>query len=201
MANNSICSELTGNIDLSCVRNFPKKYYQEAVFINLNDIDRVNSKLGDLKGATCEYTVQMVLKSLKKGTQIKLPETGSAIKGFYAKSKTDNGFVEYLHQVQFLMLGASSDTKCKMDKLDHGRYVVALQLTDGTVEIYGWEQGLTTADYTYDIQEGGGGSLIVLQSDEKAKESMIPLVYKPAASNGDSNADFNEQFEAGPAND
>lgn len=195
MANTVICAELTGAIDLSCVRNFPKKYYQEAVIINMNDIDKEGSTIGNISGATCDYSVQMILKSLKKGTQIKLPETGNAIKGFYGKSKTDNGFVQYLHQVQFLMIGASSDTKCKMDKLDHGRYVVALQLTDGTVEIYGWENGLTTADYTYDIQEGGGGSLIVLQSDENAQESMIPLIYKPQTG-GDANADFNQQFEA-----
>ena len=82
-----------------------------------------------------------------------------------------------------------------MDKLDHGRFVVALQLTDGTVEIYGWENGLSTADYTFDLVEGGGGSLIVLQSDDTAQESMLPLVYKPQAL-GDANADFNEQFEA-----
>lgn len=195
MANNSICSELTGAIDKSCVRNFPKKYFQEAVIINLNDIDKANSVVGDIAGSTCDYTVQMILKSLKKGVQVKLPETGNAIKGYTAKSKTDNGFVQYLHQVQILMIGADEETKCQMDKLDHGRYAVALQLTDGTVEIYGWGNGLSTGDYTYDIAEGGGGSLIVLQSDENAQESMLPLVYKPQTG-GDANADFNEQFEA-----
>ncbi|WP_027378182.1 hypothetical protein [Chryseobacterium daeguense] len=195
MANNSICTELTGAIDKSCVRNFPKKYYQEAVIINLNDIDKANSQIGNIAGSTCDYTVQMILKSLKKGVQVKLPETGNAIKGFTGKSKTDNGFVQYLHQVQILMIGADVETKCQIDKLDHGRYVVALQLTDGTVEIYGWENGLSTGDYTYDIAEGGGGSLIVLQSDENAQESMLPLVYKPQTG-GDANADFNEQFEA-----
>lgn len=195
MANTIVCAELTGAIDFSCARNFPKKYFQEAVIINLNDIDREDSVVGNLAGPTCDYTVQMVLKSLKKGIQVKLPETGNAIKGFTGKSKTDNGFVQYLHQVQFLMLGASAEAKCQMDKLDHGRFAVALQLTDGTVEIYGWENGLSTADYTYDIAEGGGGSLIVLQSDETAQESMLPLVYKPQVG-GDANADFNEQFEA-----
>lgn len=195
MANTVTCAELTGAIDYSCVRSFPKKYFQEAVIINLNDIDREDSVVGNLSGSTCDYTVQMVLKSLKKGIQVKLPETGNAIKGFTGKSKTDNGFVQYLHQVQFLMLGASKEAKCQMDKLDHGRFAVALQLTDGTVEIYGWENGLSTADYTYDISEGGGGSLIVLQSDETAQESMLPLVYKPQTG-GDANADFNEQFEA-----
>ena len=195
MANTIVCAELTGAIDYSCVRNFPKKYFQEAVIINLNDIDRAQSVIGNLAGPTCDYTVQMVLQSLKKGIQVKLPETGNAIKGFTGKSKTDNGFVQYLHQVQFLMLGASAEAKCQLDKLDHGRYAVALQLTDGTIEIYGWENGLSTADYTYDIAEGSGGSLIVLQSDDTAQESMLPLVYKPQ-SGGDANADFNEQFEA-----
>jgi len=193
MANNIVCAELTGAIDYSCIRNFPKKYFQEAVIINLNDIDKKNSIIGTIGTSACDYTLRMVLKSLKKGIQVKLPATGNAIKGFTAKSKTDNGWVQYLHQVQFLMLGASALAKCQMDKLDHGRYAVALQATDGTVEIYGYENGLTTADYTYDITEGGGGSLIVLQSDENAQESMLPLVYKPTAL-GDANADFNEQF-------
>lgn len=195
MANTVTCAELTGAIDYSCLRNFPKKYFQEAVIINLNDIDKTTSVVGNLAGSTCDYTVQMVLKSLKKGIQVKLPETGNAIKGYTGKSKTDNGFVQYLHQVQFMMLGASAEAKCQLDKLDHGRFVVALQLTDGTVEIYGWENGLSTADYTYDITEGGGGSILVLQSDENAQESMLPLVYKPQTA-GDANADFNEQFEA-----
>lgn len=195
MANTVVCAELTGAIDNSCVRNFAKKYFQEAVFINLNDIDKTASVVGNISGPTCDYTVQMLLKSGKKGIQVKLPETGNAIKGFTAKSKDTYNNPQYLHQAQFLMLGASAAAKCQMDKLDHGRFVVALQLTDGTVEIYGWENGLSTADYTFDIVEGGGGALIVLQSDDTAQESMLPMVYKPQAL-GDANADFNEQFEA-----
>ena len=195
MANVSVCDELRTSLDRSCSRKLPKKYKQEAVFININDIDRANSPVGEIGGATCAYSVQMILKALKKGVNIKLPESGNAIKGFVNKSKTDNGRVQYLHQVQILMEGADEQTKCVMDKLDHGLYVVALQLSDETVEIYGWEYGISTGDYTYDLTDGGGGSLIVLQSDERWQESMLPLVYK-AAANGDANADFNEQFEA-----
>lgn len=190
---NITCSEFKEGFDLSCVRGLPKKYKQEAVVININDIDRATSTVGDTTGGTCDYTVQMVLKQSKKGVLIRLPETGNAIKGFTAKSKSDNGFIEYLHQVQILVVGADKDTKCKLDKLDHGRYVVALQLIDGTIEIYGWENGITTGDYTFDIVEGGGGSLIVLQSEDNAKESMLPLVYKPQ-SNGNANADFDSLF-------
>ena len=192
MANTSICAELTNGLDLSCVRSLPKKYYQEAVIINFNDIDRTVSTLGNF-AAACDYTVQMVLKAGKSGVQVKLPDNGSAIKGFFAKSKTDNGFVQYLHQVQILVAGASKEIKCILDKLDRGRYVIAVQLSDGTVEVYGYENGLSTGDYTYDIQEGGGGSLIILQSDENAQEGTLPLVYKSNPV-GAEDADFNEQF-------
>lgn len=196
MANIIVCAELTGSIDNSCNRKFPKGYFQEAVFINFNDIDREASVTSPI-GPTCDYTVQMVLKSGKKGVQVKFPDSGNAIKGFYDKSNDTYNNPQYLHKAQFLMLGASAETKCQMDKLDHGLYVAVLQLKDGTVEVYGWENGLSTTDYTYDIAEGGGGSLIILQSKETEQESMIPLVYKPQTG-GDANADFNEQFEAAP---
>lgn len=189
----TICAELTEGFNLACVREIPKTYKQEVVLINANDIDRTASEVGDIS-AGCDYTVQLALKEGKKGVLVKLPDTGNAIKGFFAKSKTDNGFIEYLHQVQILVVGADKETKCKLDKLDHGRYVAVLQLLDGTMEVYGWGNGLTTGDYTFDIVEGGGGSLIVLQSDENAKESRLPLVYKPQ-SDGDANADFDSLFE------
>lgn len=195
MANTVICAELQDGLNLACARNLVKKYFQEAVLINLNDIDRTGSTEPSMDAATCDYTVQMALKSTKKGVQFKLPESGGSIKGFVAKSKTDNGFVQYLHQVQLFVAGLDSATKCILDKLDHGRYAIALQATDGTVEIYGFKNGLSTGDYTYDIVEGGGGALITLQSDENAQEDYLPLIYKPAAA-GDANADFNEQFEA-----
>lgn len=194
MANLSICAELKNGLDLSCVRNLPKKYYQEAVIINFNDVDRTASVVGDMSAAICDYTIQMILKAAKKGVQIKLPDNGSSIRGFFGKSKSDLGFVEYLHQVQILVAGVSAETKCTLDKLDRGRFIIAVQLSDGTVEIYGWENGLSTGDYTYDVQEGGGGSLIILQSDEKAKEGMVPLVYKSSPA-GSEDEDFNSQFE------
>ncbi|MBT0552516.1 hypothetical protein D1Z97_03300 [Riemerella anatipestifer] len=190
----SICSELTEGLNVSCQRSIPKRYVQKLVLINFNDIDRVNSTVGNLGGASCDYTVQMVLKEGKRGVLFQLPENGSSIKGFFAKSTTDNGFVEYLHQLQLLIIGASKEVKCKLDKLDHGRFVGVTLLSDGTYEVYGWENGISTGDYTYDIVEGGGGSIIPLQSDEKAKETMLPLVYKPASS-GNADADFDSLFE------
>lgn len=194
MATSAICSELKTGYDLSCKRNFAKGYYQEAVFINFNDIDKSASVLGDLTGIACDYTVQMLLKDTKKGIRIKLPDNGSTIKGWYDKTTNDRGIVEYIHRVQVLAMGADKETKCKLDALDHGKYVVGLQSTDGTVEIYGYENGISTGDYTYDITEGGGGGIIPLQTKETQAESMLPLAYKPQ-DGGDAVADFDSLFE------
>ncbi len=194
MATSAICAELQDGYDLSCTRNFTKGYFQEAVIINFNDIDRVGSVLGSITGVSCDYTVQMLLKESKKGVRIKLPDNGSLIKGFFDKKTSDKGIVEYLHKLQILAMGVDMATKCKLDKLDHGLYVVALQAKDGTVEIYGWQNGISTGDYTYDIVEGGGGTIIPLQSKETEAETTLPLVYKPQ-SGGDATADFDSLFE------
>ena len=192
MANTAICAELDGVVDLSCIRTLVKKYFQEIVIINFNDIDRTASVINQA-GALCDYSVSMVLKAGKKGVMLKLPENGNTIRGSYAKSTSDLGFIQYLHTVQILIAGVTKEIKCILDKLDRGRYVVAAQLADGTVEIYGYENGLTTGDYTFDLVEGGGGAKIPLQSKDAEQESMLPLIYKPAVP-GSENADFNEQF-------
>lgn len=192
MANNIVCAELNGAVDLSCTRDISKGYEQEVVLINKNYIDRNASVEGDINDP-CDYSVQMLLKTGKKGVQLKLPDTSVAVKGFYAKSVDANGNPQYLHQVQIQIFGSESSVKCILDKLDRGKYVVAVQTLDGIVEIYGWKYGLTTGDYTYDIVEGVGGALIPLQSRENAQEVKLPMVYKPQTG-GDANADFNEQF-------
>lgn len=193
MANTAICAEITGEIDLSCLRNIPKKYFQEVVIINKSDIDYTASVLGNLE-ATCDYTVQMVLKEGKKGVMFKIPETSGSIFGTAAKTTTDvTGLPQYLHLVQILAIGVGSQIKCLLDKLGRGKFVVAAQLADGTVEIYGWENGLSTGDFTIDMAGGGGASVVPLQSKDTEQESMLPLIYKPQTG-GDANADFNEQF-------
>ena len=196
MANTAICAELTGEVDLSCIRSLVKKYFQEIVIINFNDIDRTASVINQA-GALCDYSVSMVLKAGKKGVMLKLPENGNTIRGSYAKSTSDLGFIQYLQTIQILIAGVTKEIKCILDKLDRGRYVVAAQLADGTVEIYGYENGLTTGDYTFDLVEGGGGAKIPLQSKDVEQESMLPLIYKPAVP-GSENADFNEQFSQIP---
>src|SRR5690606_14491773 len=75
---------------------------------------------------------------------------------------------------------------------DLAKYFAAIQYTDGTVEIYGFENGLTTDDYDFDLQNNGGGSFINLISPESGMEDEPPYIYVPLT--GTANEDFNNLF-------
>lgn len=196
MANISLCATLLSGQVSDC-EPLKRRYYQQAVIINKSDIDsasvQINKTDYDQVTPTCEYSVQFVLKPGKTGYLFKGPESGSSFFGTFDKTLSDLGFVQYTHNVNMLVVGATEDAKCILEALDKGRYVVALQFTDGTVEIYGIDNGLSTGDYTYDVQTNGGGSAIILSSSEATPENFIPLVYKPQGG-GDAGADFDSLF-------
>lgn len=133
------------------------------------------------------------LKEGETGYRFSGAENGSVYFGRFNKSTSDLGLTQYAHEVQMLIVGADEQSKCILESLDKGQYVVALQFTDGTVEIYGLENGISTGDYTYSVQENGGGTAIVLASNENSPESSLPMVFEPAT--GDASAIFDSAFE------
>lgn len=192
MAIQSLCAKLVNGLDVGC--NAPvKKYYQQAVLINKSDIDTYDITLPDVDAETCDYNVTFALKAGETGYRISGPDGGSAFFGSFDKSRDDNGYSQYTHNVSILITGITEEAKCVLDSLDKGSFVVALQLKDGTVEIYGIVYGLTTGDYTYDPQAGGGGTPIVLSSLEDAPEANLPLIYVSAVP-GQESDDFDDAF-------
>lgn len=197
MAVTSICALLANGYDGSCV-DLPRKYFQQAVFINKTDIDlaSITYTLPDAETGACNYTVAFDLKAGKTGYRITGAENGNAFFGSFDKSTSDNGYVQYIHNVQIFLGGLTEESKCILSALDKGSFVVALQLSNGTVEIFGIGSGLSTGDYTYNIVEGAGGSVIVLSSLEDSPESRLPLIYESAVP-GQENEDFDDAFAVG----
>lgn len=193
MATTSVCGTLKNGQDASCIAP-PRRYFQQAVVINKSDI--LSSTITAPTGAlgVCAYNVAFTLKPGKTGFLFAGSENGNVYKGFFEKSQSDLGFAQYAHNVQMLIVGAEEATKCILDSLGKGSYVVALQIDD-IVEIYGMQNGVVAGDYTYDLQEGGGGAAIVLASAENSPESYLPLVYKAAAA-GQEVTDFDDLFAA-----
>ena len=192
-----LCARLSVGQDSACIP-LKRKYFQQAVLINKADIESftITKTNYETPPYTCAYTVAFELESGATGYRLSGPENGSSFFGRYNKTINDLGFVGYTHEVQILVAGASEDAKCILESLDKGQFVVALQFTDGTVEIYGFENGLSTGDYTYSVQENGGGSLIILTSNEATPENSLPFVYESAVP-GQENEDFDDAFAVG----
>jgi hypothetical protein len=190
-----LCARLLNGQDAACTP-LKRKYFQQAVVINKVDIDTMTITKTDFEdeNPTCSYKVSFTLKEGATGYRFTGPENGASYFGRFNKTVSDLGFASYTHEVQMLVVGADEASKCILESLDKGSYLVALQFSDGTVEIYGAENGLSTGDYTYSIAENGGGTAIVLSSNEQTPESYLPLVYVSAVP-GEEGADFDAAFE------
>ena len=194
MAIASVCGTLKGGADYSCSAPSTRKYAQQIVIINKNDIDTytITAPTG-LTPETCAYNVVFTLKADKKGFKFIGGENGSTYKGYVDTTTSETfGSPDFKHNVQMITVGATEAQKCVTDALIRGKYVVAMQFGD-IIEIYGIENGLSMVDGTLDNQEGGGGSIGVLSSRDESPERFLPLVYKsvvPGQEIEDFDADF-----------
>jgi len=195
MAITSICAILKNGQDAACIAPV-RRFYQQAVLINKTDIDPTTVVLSIPTDEACDYNVQFSLKEGKTGLRFTGSESGSTYKGYFDKSVSDLGYVQYKHNAQILVVGSTEEAKCILDSIGKGKFVAVYQFTDGSVEVYGWENGLSAGDFTYDVQEGGGGTAIVLSSMDIAPENYVPLVYKSMTLNGET-ADFDANFDNG----
>jgi len=183
------CEKLRDGLDLSC-GNIVKKYYQQAILVNREDVLNkliLTSTLSIADVYECRHKVSFNLKTGKTGFLFSASENSSSIFGVVEKSVVQ-GVPQYSHSVTILVLGVSQSVKCVLKQLDNADYFVVLQLYDGTVEIYGFEFGMTTDNYTFDPMNSDGGAIIKLKSLSDALEDELPFIYE-----GDS-TDFNNLF-------
>ncbi len=192
-----LCARLGTGQDVSCVP-VQRKYYQQAVLINKTDIVPNPAAVTKTDYETAPnsplYNVKFALKPGTKGYRFSGSENGSVYFGRTNKSTSDLGMPQYSQEVQILIVGAGQPTKAILEAIDKGSYVVAMQFGDGTIEIYGYDNGLSTGDYTYSIQENGGGTTIVLSSNDSSPESSHPFVYI-SGTPGQETEDFDSAFE------
>lgn len=202
------CEKLRAGLDLTC-GNIVKKYYQQAVLVNREDILNkriLTSTLSIEDVYSCRHKVAFNLNTGKSGFLFSASENSSSIFGVVEKSIVQ-GIPQYLHSVTIIVLGVSEAVKCVLKQLDYSDYFVALQLYDGTIEIYGFEFGMTTDNYTYDPMNSDGGAIIKLKSLGDALEDELPFIYDGASvdfdnlfadvtftPSGDFNDDFNNDF-------
>jgi len=202
------CEKLRNGLQLEC-GGIVKNYYQQAVLINRDDVlnkQILTSTVSIEDVYECRYKVLFNLKPDLSGFRFSSSETGTTIFGVVEKS-TSQSIPQYKHSVTINVLGVTQAVKCTLQQLDYADYFCALQMYDGTVEIYGFEFGMSTDNYTYDPQNSGGGAIIKLTSLQEALEDELPFIYEggsddfdnlflnlPFVPHGDFNDDFNNDF-------
>ena len=191
------CARLFRGQDLSC-GTFAKKYYQQVVLVDKSDVrDFVIASTIPLIDAgisttsNYQHRIRFSLKPGKAGYLFRGQQNGNSFFATFSKEIDDN-VPQYIHTVQLPIFGANESTKVLLKTLDLAKYFAAIQYMDGTVEIYGFENGLTTDDYDYDLQGNSGGSSITLISPESGMEDEPPFIYVPIGSTA--NDDFNNLF-------
>jgi len=135
-------------------------------------------------------------------------ETGQLLGASFSKSK-DGGLPVYNHKCELPVVGTSQSVKILLKQLDTSDVFAAIQCRNGDIEIYGFDNGLESSDYSYNIQSGFGGSVVEMKSIEA--EYQPPYLYYSAQNNetedfdnlfaglpeftlGDFNNDFNNDF-------
>lgn len=188
------CFKLIKGQNSAC-DSYVRKYYQQVVLINKDDVDNyliLNPALKLRLG--CRYSIAFQLKVDKKGIRYTATEKGNAINGFFSKRERE-GIPQYKHSVQIPLFGVSEDVKCQLHHLDFSEYFAVLQTYDNVIEVFGFENGLEPDDYEFNIQNGGG-AILLLTSREDSLEDMQPLVYRN--STGTEVSDFDNDFEDVP---
>jgi|SRR5690625_2027994 len=184
-----ICNTLRGGQDLSCL--IPEYVpFQEAKLINKSDIEDYTITV-DCE--TDEYNVDFTLKEGASAFGFISSLNGNHIRGIDSLVRNGKDYAMWSHQLQFLFAGYDEASLCQREALAKGQIVGAIKYNDGTVKIYGLENGMRTQDYDYDLVEEEGLFPMVLTSSEGRPERYLPLVFSPAT--GDAEAIFDNDFK------
>ena len=188
------CKQLLNGHDIRCL-NVDRKYYQQIVLVNIDDVNEVAYDVNEVN-----HSIAFNLVEGATGYKYIGSDLTSLYNASYSKT-VRKGQPLYNHTLDLPIIGASVQTKLILKQLDLSDYFGVIQFRDGTIEIYGFENGLKTSDYTYEVQNGLGGTGISLVS--KFEEDDIPYIYGGDSSDFDNNftgigallgGDFNNDF-------
>lgn len=181
----SACAALNKELDLSCSSQ-KKKYVQRVVIMNRKDI-----KQSFFRSDFVYNRVTFNLKEGKQGYVVSTSDIANIITGTFSKSD-QGGVPVYTHRIKFPIVGADEFIKVMLKQLDASDLFAALQFTDGSVEIYGFNFGLKSVPYEYGPGSNLGGSIITMES--AVPEYEPPLIYFPSTLSGDELTTENQEI-------
>jgi len=162
------CVKLIKGFDIGCTPLL-RKYYQNVVLINRADVEQASiTTTSDL------HRIQFNLLEGKTGYLFNGNENVGLLNAKWNK-REEKGVPFYTHNVDVVVAGTSENIKTLLKQIDNSNYFAAIQFKNGDVEIYGFENGLTSGSYEYAAQSSLGGVVITMSS--KFDEYEPPYLY------------------------
>jgi len=164
------CFNLLYNRDYTC-KAYKRKYLQKIVLVRDTDVSTYKVYNDEVGSGRCliniEFTAPSTLKVLSYNANANI------VFGSFDKS-IKNDLVQYKHKVQLSVFDVSQQAKVVLRSLDNAKYFALLMYENGVIEVYGFHNGLRTANYEYNPANNSGGGWITLES--VTEEYVLPYV-------------------------
>jgi len=166
------CLNLLYTRDYAC-QNPARKYVQKVVWIRKSDVLSYKTFLQETNGAKYGIFINFNTKIKIEFAVLEYNANSSVVFGSFQKS-VKNDRTQYKHQIQIAVFDISEQTKVVLRALDNADYFALLEYQNGLTEVYGFHNGLITANYNYDPANNSGGGLLTLES--VADEYAMPYI-------------------------
>lgn len=202
------CEDLIRGYSVGCT-NDQRLFVQKLVLINKSNVLEyfVRKSSVDIEdNFNCNHNIVFRLNEGEKGKLISQIDNARNVFATHERSE-DSNISEWLHSVNFIIQGYNESLICFLNNLNVAHYFAAAMLTDGTVIIYGFDNGLRPNNYSVDLQGNNGVTNIKLETSKGEEEQEQPYIYGGNISDfdnlfqdiapielGDFNNDFNNDF-------
>jgi hypothetical protein len=177
-----VCEKIKSR-SLDCNSVGGLRYYQRAVIVNKADVRDFFIWKNDTM-----HRVSFSLFDGKSGFTFLATEKGASIVG--VSKKTDWDLIpEYQHSVSIIVRSNDEASKVALRQLDVSNVFVALLDYSGGVEVFGFEYGMSSAAYEFNLHDGG--VKLDLTSRDGGFENENPFLY---FSKTNAIEDFNNEF-------
>ena len=192
------CEDLINGYGVGC-SNDQRLFIQKLVLINKSSVLEYlvrKSSIDIENNYNCAHDIVFRLKENESGKLISQIDNARNVSGTHERSE-DLNVSEWNHSVSFIVQGYNESLICFLNNLNVAHYFAAAMLTDGTVIIYGFDNGLRPNNYSVDLQGNNGVTNIKLETAKGEEEQEQPYIYKSLNSTPES--DFNNLFADIPA--
>lgn len=174
-----LCEDILNGYNSGCENN-QRRFVQKIVLLNKSDILEykiLKSRLDINGGLNIDHSIYFRLKDGKKGISVTNIHNGYNVNGTWDFSENDYS-QNYTHSIKFITTGYNDSLAYFLSVINTALYFATLCMSDGTVLVFGFDNGLHSSSYKVDLQGANGVTQITLQTGKNEEEYNAPFIYQ-----------------------